>query len=92
MNQLLGNTDTVKKIITWSSQFSENFLEVGVIFLSVSSFCNPNATHFFCSKNINVFENTLATTVNQFVINKLVKLTMLPELKLHLSMKILLVE
>ena len=37
MNQLLGNTDTVKKIITWSSQFSENFLEVGVIFLSV--FC-----------------------------------------------------
>ena len=34
MNQSLGNTDTVKKIITWSSQFSENFLEVGVIFLS----------------------------------------------------------
>ena len=36
MNQLLGNTDTVKKIITWSSQFSENFLEVGVIILSVN--------------------------------------------------------
>ena len=36
MNQLPGNTDTVKKIITWSSQFSENFLEVGVIFLSVN--------------------------------------------------------
>ena len=31
----------------------------------------------FCSKNINVFENTLATIVNQFVINKLLKLTML---------------
>ena len=31
----------------------------------------------FCSKNINVFENTLATTVNEFVINKLVKLMML---------------
>ena len=30
-----------------------------------------------CSKNINVFENTFATTVNMFVINKLVKLTML---------------
>ena len=35
------------------------------------------ATHIFCSKNINVFENTLATTVNEFVINKLIKLTML---------------
>ena len=35
------------------------------------------ATHIFCSKNINVFENTLATAVNEFVINKLVKLMML---------------
>ena len=31
----------------------------------------------FCSKAINVFENALATTVYEFVINKLVKLTML---------------
>ena len=33
----------------------------------------------FCSKNINVhvFENTLATAVNKFVINKLVKLALL---------------
>ena len=32
----------------------------------------------FCSKNITVFENTLATTVNEFVmINELLKLTML---------------
>ena len=31
----------------------------------------------FCRKNINVFENTLATTVNEFVINELVNLTML---------------
>ena len=31
----------------------------------------------FCSKNINVFENILATTVNKSVINKLVKLMML---------------
>ena len=31
----------------------------------------------FCSKHFNVFENTLATTVNEFVINELVKLTML---------------
>ena len=44
---------------------------------NVSSFCIAKATHIFCSKNINVFENTLATTVNEFVINKLVKLTML---------------
>ena len=29
---------------------------------------------YFCSK---IFENTLATTVNEFVIKKLVKLTML---------------
>ena len=28
-------------------------------------------------KNINVFENTLVTTVNEFVIYELVKLTML---------------
>ena len=34
MNQLLGNIDTVKKIIIWSNQFSDNFLEVGIIFLS----------------------------------------------------------
>ena len=31
----------------------------------------------FCSKHIIIFENTLATTVNKFVINKLVKLKML---------------
>ena len=31
----------------------------------------------FCSKNTNVFENTIATTVNVFVINELAKLTML---------------
>ena len=35
------------------------------------------ATHIFSAKNINVFENTLATIVNKFVINKFVKLTML---------------
>ena len=31
----------------------------------------------FCSKIINVFENTLATTVDEFDINELVKLMML---------------
>ena len=31
----------------------------------------------FYSKTINIFENTLATTVNEFFINELVKLMML---------------
>ena len=31
----------------------------------------------FAAKIINIFENTLATTVYEFVINKLIKLTML---------------
>ena len=31
----------------------------------------------FCSKKINVYENTIATKVNEFVINQPVKLTML---------------
>ena len=44
---------------------------------SVSSFCIAKATHIFAAKIINVFENTLATTVNEFVINKLVKVAML---------------
>ena len=35
------------------------------------------AMHIFCSKNTIVFENTLATTVNEVVINELVKLMML---------------
>ena len=37
---------------------------------------NMSYSHF-CSKNINVLENTLAITVNGYVINKLVKLKML---------------
>ena len=43
----------------------------------MSSFCIAGATHIFAAKNINVFENTLATTVNESVINELVKVTML---------------
>ena len=35
------------------------------------------ATQSFAANNINVFENTLATTINEFDINKLIKLTML---------------
>ena len=44
---------------------------------NVSSFCIEKATHIFCSKNINISENTLATTAKEFVIIELVKLTML---------------
>ena len=40
---------------------------------NVSSFCSYS---HFCSKNMNVFENTLSTTVDEFVINKLVKPTL----------------
>ena len=40
------------------------------------AFALQNYSHF-CSKNINVLENTLATTVNKFVINEIVKLMML---------------
>ena len=46
----------------------------------MSSFCNAKATHIFAAKSINVFENTLATTVNKFIINKLVKLKILEQL------------
>ena len=41
----------------------------------MSSFCKSSS--HFCSKNVNVFENTLATIVNEFLINELVKLTKL---------------
>ena len=43
----------------------------------MSSICIAKAIHIFAAKNVNVFENNLATTVNEFVINKLVKLTIL---------------
>ena len=50
----------------------------------MSPFSIAKATHFFCRKNINVFVNTLSTTVNVFVIKELVKLiifgTMDPDL------------
>ena len=39
----------------------------------MTSFCIAKATQIFAAKHINVFDNTLATTVNKFVINKLVK-------------------
>ena len=41
----------------------------------MSSFCKSYS--HFCSKNINVFGNTLATICNKFVINGLVKLMLL---------------
>ena len=42
---------------------------------TVSSFYKSYS--HFCSQNINLFENILASTVNEFVINMLIKLTVL---------------
>ena len=42
----------------------------------IDIFAEKNVSRFW-SKKINVFENTFATTVNNFIINKLFKLTML---------------
>ena len=44
---------------------------------NVSSFLLQNATYICAAKNISVFENTSATIANKFVINRLVKLTLL---------------
>ena len=47
---------------------------------NVSSSCiakATKATHIFCCKSINLFENTLATTVNEFAINELITRMML---------------
>ena len=38
--------------------------------------CAKN-THIIAAKHVNAFENTLATRINEFVVNKLFKLTML---------------
>ena len=48
---------------------------------NVGSFCIATATHIFAAKkkkkkNIKVFENTLATTVNELVNNELLTQTM----------------
>ena len=42
--------------------------------VDVQADMNPCWSHSSCSKNINVFENTLTTTVNKFVINEPVNL------------------
>ena len=44
---------------------------------NLSSFCIAKLLTFLQEKKINVFENTLATSVNVFVINKLIKLTII---------------
>ena len=43
----------------------------------MSSFYIAKPTHIFAAKRVIVFENILTATVNEFVINKLVKLTVL---------------
>ena len=52
-------------------------LKYGLYFLFFSFFFAEKNVSSFCSKNINVFENTLTTTINEFAINELVKLTIL---------------
>ena len=61
------------KCLSWNmaNTLSDIFAEKWVVFAL------QKLLIFFCSKNINVFENTVATTVKQFVMNKLVKLMML---------------
>ena len=49
--------------------FAENVSSFAMHFKSYSHFCNKISMY--------VFENTLDTTINEFVINELVKLTML---------------
>ena len=48
-----------------------------LIFFQKTNASNVCIAKHFYSKNINVFENTLATTVNELVVNVFVKLTML---------------
>ena len=44
---------------------------------NVSSFCSAKATHIFSAKNIRVLYIESAKTVNEMILNELVKLTTL---------------
>ena len=68
--KLLANV--MLKFLTWN-------MANELIFFCWKNVSSKNCKSYlhFCSKIINVFENILATTVNEFVINVLVKLTML---------------
>ena len=65
--KLLTNAEL--KFLSW------NVANILIFFAekNVSSFCIAKASHFFCCKNINVSENTLAATSNEFVFNELFK-------------------
>ena len=65
LRKLLANM--VLKFLSW------NMANTVIVFAekkNVSNFCIAKAIHIFCSKNVNVFENTWATTVNLLVISK----------------------
>ena len=71
LTKLLANVTV--KFLSWNMAntliyFAEKY---------VSSFLHCKSYSHVCSKNVNVFENILATIVNEFVINKLVKLKIL---------------
>ena len=53
------------------------YINIVLLKENVSSFCNAKASHIFCCMTVNLFQNTSATTVNEFVINKFVKLAVL---------------
>ena len=44
---------------------------------NVSSFCSAKATHIFSAKNIRILYTEFAKTVNEMILNELVKLTTL---------------
>ena len=70
LTKLLANATL--KLLSWNGKNIDIFC-----WKNVSSFCKSYS--HFCSKYINVhaFENTLATIFNGFLINEIVKLTML---------------
>ena len=74
--------DPVVQDFKWLPNVALNFLSPNMantlMFLLQNMWVAFRKTYsHFCSKNIKVFENPLATTANEFVINELVKLTML---------------
>ena len=51
-------------------------IDIFLLKKNVISSCIAKTTHIFAEKNINVSENISATTVKEYIINELVKLTM----------------
>ena len=65
------------KMTSYQRHFDVVCLLGSVFFAEKIFIAFAKATHIIAAKNINVFENTLATIVNKVIIKELVKLTML---------------